>query len=458
MILLDVLYLYIGRCTGRTFFLYVSSPFFIMSSTHTTTSSMSRISPVGRNNHSCGYCHSSDDTSYTYGMWAHALTCEDYQTLIDRGWRRSGQYLYKPDLRKSCCPQYTIRLNANEFTPTKSQRKIINKFNRFIEGSWKPLKEEEMDGDKQQQPTSSPSSKVNYDTKKNMTENIHLVEKDKEPADHSYEHKFEIVLEPSSVTKEKFELYRKYQVHIHHDEFDEVSERGFKRFLVDSPLKIEQFSDGKTGQGYGSFHQKYILDGKLIAIAVLDILPKCVSSVYFIYDPDYNFLGLGNYSALREISLTQELAHSVSSELHWYYMGYYIHSCPKMNYKGAYQPSELLDAETYQWYPIIECKKLLDKKEFTVFSDPDKDWDKEEEGGDSNEEKEEKEDRIPGTLKKDQIKPHDVHNTHLLLKKKQLVPVTNLVAWYDSQEFRDIILEHIGVVGPELNKRLVIEF
>lgn len=42
-------------------------------------------------------------------MWAERLTCEDYQNLIDRGWRRSGKYVYKPKMDETCCPQYTIR-------------------------------------------------------------------------------------------------------------------------------------------------------------------------------------------------------------------------------------------------------------------------------------------------------------------------------------------------------------
>ena len=54
--------------------------------------------------------------------------------------------------------------------------------------------------------------------------------------------------------------------------------------------------------GYGSFHQQYWLDGKLIAVGVIDILPKCVSSVYLFYDPDYRNLTLGTYGALRYIS------------------------------------------------------------------------------------------------------------------------------------------------------------
>lgn len=51
--------------------------------------------------------------------------------------------------------------------------------------------------------------------------------------------------------------------------------------------------------GYGSFHQHYLLDGQIIAVGVIDILPSCMSSVYLYYDPDYDFLSLGTYSALR---------------------------------------------------------------------------------------------------------------------------------------------------------------
>lgn len=50
---------------------------------------------------------------------------------------------------------------------------------------------------------------------------------------------------------------------------------------------------------YGSYHMQYWLDGKLIAVGVIDILTQCVSSVYLFYDPEFHFLNLGTYSALR---------------------------------------------------------------------------------------------------------------------------------------------------------------
>lgn len=124
--------------------------------------------------------------------------------------------------------------------------------------------------------------------------------------------------------------------------------------------------------GYGSFHHQYWLDGKLIAVGVIDILPGSVSSVYFFYDPDYSFLSLGTYGSLRfdlsalyryllltfllafrEIDLVQTIAERVPA-LKYYYMGFYIHSCPKMRYKGKLSASYLLCPETYVWVPLTD--------------------------------------------------------------------------------------------------------
>jgi arginyl-tRNA--protein-N-Asp/Glu arginylyltransferase len=39
------------------------------------------------------------------------------------------------------------------------------------------------------------------------------------------------------------------------------------------------------------------------------------------YDPEYAFLSLGKYSALREIALTQTMEEKASKNIQWYYMG-----------------------------------------------------------------------------------------------------------------------------------------
>lgn len=55
-----------------------------------------------------------------------------FAALIDRGWRRSGSYLYKHEMDKTCCPPYTIRLNASDFVPTKEQQRVSRRLERCI--------------------------------------------------------------------------------------------------------------------------------------------------------------------------------------------------------------------------------------------------------------------------------------------------------------------------------------
>ena len=81
--------------------------------------------------HRCGYCVS-QDTSMTNGMWAHRIAGQDYQDLIDRGWRRSGKYMYKPVMNRTCCPLYAIRCEALRFEPSKSQRRVANRMRAFL--------------------------------------------------------------------------------------------------------------------------------------------------------------------------------------------------------------------------------------------------------------------------------------------------------------------------------------
>ncbi|KAK6328958.1 hypothetical protein J4Q44_G00009360 [Coregonus suidteri] len=123
--------------------------------------------------------------------------------------------------------------------------------------------------------------------------------------------------------------------------------------------------------GYGSFHQQYWLDGRIVAVGVVDILPTCVSSVYLYYHPDFASLSLGSYSALREVAFTRQLQKQ-SPKLCYYYLGFYIHSCPKMRYKGQYQPSDLLCPETYVFVPIERCIPSLEQTLYARFNqEPD---------------------------------------------------------------------------------------
>lgn len=43
-----------------------------------------------------------------------------------------------PDMARTCCPQYTIRLDVAQFKTTRQQRSAVNRWNRFLETSLKP--------------------------------------------------------------------------------------------------------------------------------------------------------------------------------------------------------------------------------------------------------------------------------------------------------------------------------
>lgn len=313
----------------------------------------------------CGYCSppgnrsTTKTTAHAAGLSANQLSCQVYQKMIDRGWRRSGTWCYKPDLRASCCPSYTIKLDADNFKPSKSKRKLINRWNRFI-----------LHG---KQPESKTLPSKSKGTTFSLSNAIHAAEVGF-CSDDPQEHRFETVLEPSSYSPEKFELYCKYQGGIHND--SENTSSGFKRFLVNSPLSPAPIPypsppPSHLPTNYGSYHQLYKCDGKLIAVGVIDILPDCVSSVYFMYDPEWEEFSLGKLSALREVSLASEIKAAGAPGMTSLYMGFYIHSCPKMRYKGDYSPSYLADPETYEWFPLENCIPLLEKYRYACFSQPD---------------------------------------------------------------------------------------
>ena len=165
--------------------------------------------------------------------------------------------------------------------------------------------------------------------------------------------------------KESYAVYRKYQMNVHKDPPEKCSEKGFKRFLVDSPLCEEPGPKGWTC-GYGSYHIHYRIDGALVMVGVVDILPEIVSSKYVYYDTDFDFLRLGVISALNEIGLVRRL-HSENPTLRYYCMGYYVHDCQKMRYKGEYFPSFLLCPVTNRYVPYDDCRRKLDETKYVRF-------------------------------------------------------------------------------------------
>ncbi|CAK7270428.1 Arginyl-tRNA--protein transferase 1 [Sporothrix epigloea] len=177
--------------------------------------------------------------------------------------------------------------------------------------------------------------------------------------------RFEVTLESDAYSDEKYAVFENYQRIVHKEPSSKITKNGFTNFLCDSPIWREFYTDdqGRRRQ-LGSFHQCYRLDGRLVAIGVLDLLPDCVSSVYFFYHESIHTYSPGKLSAMREIALARELGYR------WWYSGYYIHGCPKMRYKLDFSPQYVLDPEVAASWDLWDKKalELFNKQSYVSFS------------------------------------------------------------------------------------------
>lgn len=134
---------------------------------------------------------------------------------------------------------------------------------------------------------------------------------------------------PPRFTPEKQDLYVRYVRGQHGTDEDGD---GLQDFLYDSPVDTLEF-EYRTS------------DGRLVGVGICDVCGSSLSSVYFYFDPDEARRGLGTFSALFEIQWARERG------IPYYYLGFYIRGCGRMNYKARFRPCELLDPATGRWRP-----------------------------------------------------------------------------------------------------------
>lgn len=71
----------------------------------------------------CPYLDQQSRNEYFFAM---ELNHEDINKLLSEGWRKFGWYYFRPACN-SCQACIPLRVLANEFQPSRSQRKVINK-------------------------------------------------------------------------------------------------------------------------------------------------------------------------------------------------------------------------------------------------------------------------------------------------------------------------------------------
>ena len=87
----------------------------------------------GYSSHKCSYSGVEDGMT-TCGFTAKQMSILDYRLLLDRGFRRCGNYYYQPDLFKCHSKLFTIRGVATEHKMRKSHKKIWNRWQRYLRG------------------------------------------------------------------------------------------------------------------------------------------------------------------------------------------------------------------------------------------------------------------------------------------------------------------------------------
>ena len=184
-----------------------------------------------------------------------------YSALIQKGFRRSGDYLYRPHC-EHCEKRISTRIIANDFKPNRSQKRSL---------------------------------KNNSD--------------------------LTVATESARYTDEYFDMYVRYLDSRHKDAGMDNPERSdFERFLISDWCDTEFCT--------------LRLNGKLLAVAVTDIVSTGLSAVYTYFDPEFEKRSLGTASIMMQMQLASERG------LDYVYLGYWIEESSKMNYKSFYKPQE----------------------------------------------------------------------------------------------------------------------
>lgn len=142
-----------------------------------------------------------------------------------------------------------------------------------------------------------------------------------------------VTLLPPVFTEELFALYERYLAGRHAGgPMDHPSRESFLDFLAADWMET-RFALFRDGQG------------RLLAVAVVDLLPNGLSAVYTFYDPDASRQrSLGSFAILWQLELLRQAGG------HWLYLGYYVAGTHKMRYKANFRPLEVCREQC--WRPF----------------------------------------------------------------------------------------------------------
>jgi arginine-tRNA-protein transferase len=103
--------------------------------------------------------------------------------------------------------------------------------------------------------------------------------------------------------------------------------------FVNNPVPVEEWC--------------YYVDGRLVGVGYVDVLPGALSAIYFFYEPDERHRSLGTWNILSTID------RAARDGLPHLYLGYYVEGCVSMAYKPRFRPNELLGGDG-DWHEFLD--------------------------------------------------------------------------------------------------------
>ena len=143
----------------------------------------------------------------------------------------------------------------------------------------------------------------------------------------------EIRIDLPRFTQDKFKMYSDY-IASQHLRGSDISSSSLRSFLYTSPIRTAEF--------------EYRLGRRLLAVGIVDICSRSLSSVYAFYDPDFCSKSLGTFSAIQEIMFCRRRT------IPHYYLGFFIKDSASMKYKTRFRQHEILN-RSHQWI----CSELV---------------------------------------------------------------------------------------------------
>ena len=134
------------------------------------------------------------------------------------------------------------------------------------------------------------------------------------------------------VSPERLELWAKFHRYGHEVKGWPSQVGEDPGMLLENPFPTEEWT--------------YYAGSRLVGVGYVDALTEGLSAIYFYYDPDERHRSLGTFNVLSMIAAAKRRG------LPHVYLGYYVAGCRSMEYKGRFQPNEVLRADG-SWATLV---------------------------------------------------------------------------------------------------------